>query len=250
MKVKAHFDSFNFSSFNMEAYFTDDSYLIETVKSIGVFEPHRWIQEFKKTLSSNIIEAKILHTSAGLTLPVKRFSSKPLKQTLELAGLKGYSEKSKFLLELLKRMWKEIQDEVITRIDVAIDFKGKVPTKVIKELSKSRTPFKYLNTVYSKTKSEKKTNPHLDIKVYNKALHANLDEEMERLEFCFKGGYFRGNLQIKDLDEASQKMSKTIKRMSGLDVDILTFKDCYKLLCILIFINMDLEPMIWCFQAL
>jgi len=232
MKVKGHIDSINFSSSDMEKYFTDESYHIETVKSVGVFEPKRWIQEFKKSLSSNIIEAKILHTSTGLTLPIKRFSAKPLKQTLEFAGLKGYNERSTFLLELLGKIWGKIQNEVVTRVDVAIDFKGKVPAEVIKQLNKCRTPFKYLNTTYSKTKSEKKTNPNVDIKVYNKALHANLDSEIERLEFCFKGGYFRGNFKIEELDEALQKMSKTIKRMAGLDVEISTLKSCYKLLCI------------------
>jgi len=225
MKTKAHFDSMNFSGTHLEDYFTTKAFVVEVVKSRGIFEPHRWLEEFGKPLTRNIVEAKIVHTQTGLTLPLKRFSTSQNKQTLEFAGLKGYCEKSNLLMKLLKELWDDIQNEVITRMDVAIDFKGKVPAKVIKKLSKSRTPFQYLNTTYCKTKSEKKTNPHLDIKVYNKALHANLDEELERLEFCFKGSYFRGKYKIKNLDAVQLKMTKTIKRMAGVDVEITTFKN-------------------------
>jgi len=225
MKIKSNIDSMNFSGTHLEDYFTSKAFVVEVVKSRGIFQPHRWLEEFGKPLTRNIVEAKILHTQTGLTLPLKRFSTSQNKQTLEFAGLKGYREKSNLLMELLNNLWVDIQNEIITRIDVAIDFKGKVPTKVIKTLSKSRTPFKYHNTTYSKTASEKKTNPHLDIKVYDKALHASLDYELERLEFCFKGAYFRGAYQIKDIDEVLLKMKRTIKRMSGLDVEVLTFKN-------------------------
>lgn len=214
----------NFSSTHLEEHLNSENYIIEVVKSIGVFEPYRWIEEFKKPLTRHIIEAKILHTSTGLTLPIKRFSVSQDKQTLEFAGLRGYSDKSKLLSELLKELWDDIQDEVIARLDVAIDFKGKVPNKVIKALSKSRTPFKYLNTTYSKTDKEKKSNPHLDIKIYDKGLHANLNYDLERLEFCFKGSYFRGKYKVKEIEKAYLIMQKTIKRFSGLDVEITPFK--------------------------
>jgi len=220
MKVKGHIDSMNFSGTHLEDYFTSKAFIVEVVKSRGIFEPHRWLEEFGKPLTRNIVEAKILHTQTGLTLPLKRFSTSQNKQTLEFAGLKGYREKSNLLMELLNNLWVDIQNKIITRIDVAIDFKGKVPTKVIKTLSKSRIPFKYYNTTYSKTASEKKTNPHLDIKIYNKALHAHLDYELERLEFCFKGSYFRGKYKVEDMNSISKKMKKTIKRMCGLDIEI------------------------------
>ena len=56
MKLKGVIDSFNFSSSQMESYFkNDENYSIEVVKSIGVFEPDRWVQEFKKPLTRNIV---------------------------------------------------------------------------------------------------------------------------------------------------------------------------------------------------
>jgi len=220
----ANIDSLNFSSSNLEMLVKNKDYRIETVKSIGIFEPYRWKEEFKKPLARNIVEAKILHTHKGLALPIKRFSSSQTKQTLEFAGLKGYNEKSKSLTELLKELWNTIQDEVITRIDIAIDFKGKVPSKVKTLLTKKRIPFRYLNTLYNKTVKEKKTNPNIDIKIYNKALFANLDYELERLEFCFKGSYLRGQYQVKDIEVLYTKMQKTIKRFTGLNIEILPFK--------------------------
>lgn len=224
MQVKGIIDSLNFSSTHLEAYLTSENYIIETVKSISVFTPKRWIEEFKKPLSRNIIEAKILHTSTGLTLPIKRFSISQDKQTLELAGLHGYNYKSKLLSGLLNDLMEHIQDEVITRLDVAIDFKGKIPNRVIKALCKNRKLFNWINSTYVKTQKEKKTNYHINICIYPKHLQSdnNLNEEMHRLEFSFKGAYFRGQYKLKDISKAYEKMRKSIKRLSGLDVEILS----------------------------
>ena len=200
--------------------FTNDDYIVEAVKSIDTFEPKRWLESFKKSLTRNIVEANILHTSSGLTLPIKRFSSNPQKQTIEFAGLHAYTAKSKLLRELLNELYGYIQDEVITRIDVAIDFKGKVPSKVIKTLQKSRTPFTYINTCYLKTDKERKTNSHINICIYPKHKKVHLDYEVERLEFSFKGSYFRGQFKVNELDSVLLKMQKTIKRFTGLDVVI------------------------------
>jgi len=43
---------------------------------------------------------------------------------------------------------------------------------------------------------------------------------MQRLEFSFKGAYFRGDLKVKDLSKAYEKMQKSIKRFTGLEVAI------------------------------
>ena len=204
----------------MESYFLDyDNYSIEMVKSIGVFEPHRWVQEFKKPLTRNIVEAKILHTSTGLVLPIKRHSRSPQKQTLEFAGLHGYTEKSKLLYGLLSSLLEHIQDEQIVRIDVAVDFKGKIPNRVVKQLCKDRVPFRFWNTTYFKSKSEKKKNYRLNIKTYSKSGKEKLGEEINRLEFVFLRGYFK-NIQVKDIEKSFKKMEKTIKRFSGLEVQI------------------------------
>ena len=219
MKFKGVIDSMNFSSENLEAYFRDEDYIIETVKSIGVFEPDRWVKEFKKSLTRNIIEAKILHTSTGLILPIKRHSRSQKMQVIEFAGLHSYTDKSKLLSELLSSLLEHIQDEQIVRLDVAIDFKGKIPNKVIKKLCEDREPFRFYNTTYYKTKSEKKQNNRLNIKTYSKSNKEKLGEEINRIEFVFLSDYFK-KIQVKDIKKSFKKMEKTIKRFSGVEVQI------------------------------
>ena len=220
MKLKGVIDSFNFSSSQMESYFLDnENYSIETVKSIGIFEPDRWVQEFKKPLTRNIVEAKILHTSTGLALPIKRQSRSQKMQVIEFAGLRGYNERSKLLRELLSYLLEQINSEYIVRLDVAIDFKGKIPSRVIKQLCNDRKPFKFWNTTYYKSKSEKKQNYHMNIKTYCKSKTKNETEDIYRLEFAFMRDYLK-KLQVKDLAKSFKKMEKTIKRFSGLEVEI------------------------------
>lgn len=220
MRAKGVIDSLNFSSSNLEELFCSEDYIIETAKGIGVFEPTLWVETFKRPLTRNIVEAKVLHTSNGLTVPIKRFSVSQNKQTLELAGLHGYNDKSPLLSELLRELIPIVQDEVITRVDVAIDYKGKIPNKVIKQLCASRVPFKWCNSTYLKTESEKKANAHINIILYPKHKKENLDYEIERLEFSFRGSYFRGQYFIKDIQAVCLKMQKTIKRFTGLEVNI------------------------------
>jgi len=220
MQVKGVIDSFNFSSEHLEAYFKrEENYSIEAVKSIGKFEPKRWIEEFKKPLTRNIIEAKILHTSMGLTLPIKRYSRSQRMQVIEFAGLQGYNERSRLLSGLLNDLMEDIQNEHIVRLDVAIDFKGKIPNRVIKQLCKDREPFKYWNTTYYKSKREKKQNNRLNIKTYCKSLMKNETQDIYRLEFSFLSSYLQ-KTKVKDIKKSFKKMKKTIKRFSGLDVEI------------------------------
>ncbi len=216
--IYAHIDSFNFKGEDLEMLFMNNNYSIQTVKSISTFEPQIWLQTFGKSLQRHIIEAKIVHTMMGLTIPLKRFASSPYKQTIEFAGLHSYTEHSKLLCKLLNDLYQHIQDELITRVDVAIDFKGAVPIKVLKALKKSRQPFHYKNSCYMKTNREKATNPHINICIYPKHKKENLDYELERVEFAFKGSYFRGNYLVKDLDSAILKMQKSIQRFTGLKV--------------------------------
>ncbi len=220
MKLNGVIDSLNFSSSQMESYFkNDDNYSIEAVKSIGVFEPHRWVQEFKKPLTRNIIEAKMLHTSTGLILPIKRNSRSQKMQVIEFAGLQAYTDTSKLLSELLKGLLEQIESEHIVRLDVAIDFKGKIPNRVIKKLCEDREPFRFWNTTYYKSKSEKKQNNRLNIKTYSKSNKEKLGEEINRLEFVFLRDYLK-KLQVKDIENSFKKMEKTIRRFSGLEVQI------------------------------
>lgn len=214
-------DSLSLRSDDFKQMFTSEDYIIVVAKSVGIFEPKLWSDTFKKSLTKSIIEAKILHTSTGLTIALKRYNRSPTKQTLDIAGLQGYDNKSKLLNNFLKAHYLEFMECEIKRIDICIDF-VKVPNRVIKKLCEKREPFQYANTCYYKTIKEKKTNDRIDIKRYNKQKEANLHKPMERIEFCFKGAYFSKEMKLKDLDKNFiSKMEKSIKNFSGLDVGII-----------------------------
>ena len=217
---RVNIDSLNVSDEYLEAMFIySNNYSLEAITSRRVFNPKAWSIAFGKALKQNIIEAKIIHTYLGLTLPLKIFSVTPKSQTLEFAGLHGYNERSRLLMQHLQELKSQLQYAKVTRIDIAIDFKGKIPKSIIKALSKHREPFKWKNTTYYKTAKEKRTNPFMDIKIYDKALHAKLDYPLYRLEFVFKGRYFKDVL-FKDIETSYKKMEKSIKKATGLSVKI------------------------------
>ena len=217
---KAVCDSLNLASEAMEAIFIHhQDYIIEAVKTKSVFIPKVWSVAFGKPLSKNIIEAKIIHTYLGLKIPLKTFASTPRSQTVEFAGLHGYNERSVHLTQHLQEMRSQLQYAKVTRMDIAIDFKGKIPKSIINALSKHREPFRWKNTTYYKTAKEKRTNPFMDIKIYDKALYAKLDYPLYRLEFVFKGRYFKDVL-FKDIATSYKKMEKSIKKATGLSVKI------------------------------
>lgn len=209
----------NLSSHSFEHHFSNDNYIIEEVKTVSVFNPKRWSETFKKALTKNIKEAKILHTSTGLTLPLKRYSASQNKQVLEVAGLQSYNDKSKLKQEFIKENSQELQECFLNRIDICIDME-KPPQRMFRKLNSKRKAFQYKNTIYWKTESEKKSNSQMDIKLYNKALKEKLDYPLHRLEFCLKSAYFK-NMKLKELDRnLLSKMEKTIYKFSGLKVRI------------------------------
>lgn len=213
-------DSLNLASEQMESIFIyHQDYKIETVKSKSIFKPDVWGKTFGKALTRNIIEAKIIHTYLGLKLPLKTFAVAQDRQTVEFGGLQGYNERSELLLQTLREMKSLLQQTRVTRIDVAIDYKGNIPKSIVKALCRTREPFRYGNTTYYKTAKEKKTNQKMDIKIYDKQKKEKLDHSLHRLEFVFKGSYFQ-NLLFKDLETVYQKMEKSIKKATGLSVKI------------------------------
>jgi len=218
-------DSLNLSSENMEAVFIHhQDYSIEAVKSRSIFKPKVWSATFGKALTKNIIEAKIIHTYLGLTLPLKTFAVTPKSQTLEFAGLHGYNERSRLLVQHLQELESQLQYARVTRLDVAIDFKGKIPKRVMDTIREHRPRCfdgkdHEFNTTYYKTAKEKKTNQKMDIKIYDKALRAGLDYPLYRLEFVFKSKYLNGVL-LKDVETIYKKMEKSIKKATGLSVKI------------------------------
>lgn len=175
MKSIGKIDSIDLRSKDFSQLFTSEDYIIEVAKSIGIFEPKLWKETFKKGLTKNIIEAKILHTSSGLTIPLKRYNRSPTKQTLDIAGLQGYDEKSELLNSFFEAHFLKFMECEISRIDICFDFE-KVPNRTIKRLCEKREPFQFRNTTYYKTAKEKKTNIKLDIKRYNKQKEANLSK--------------------------------------------------------------------------
>jgi len=221
MKCKrAVIDSLNLSAEQMESiFFYHQDYTIEAVKTKSVFEPTVWSATFGRALKRNIIEAKIIHTYLGLKIPLKTFAVTPKSQTVEFAGLHGYNERSKYLLQHLHELKSQLLHTRVMRLDVAIDFDGSIPKRVITHLKKNREPFKWKNTIYYKTAKEKKTNRVMDIKIYDKALHAKLDKPLHRLEFCFKSEYLKKVL-LKDVKSIYPKMEKSIKKATGLNVKI------------------------------
>lgn len=221
---RAIIDSLNLSDNHLEAIFIHkEDYIIETVKSNVVFEPKIWSKTFGKPLTKNIIEAKIIHTYRGMTLPLKTFARSPLSQTLEFAGLQSYNERSKQLVITLNELRGQLQHTRITRMDIAIDYKGEIPKRIIKALSKHREPSKWKNTTYYKTAKELenkvKSNPYMDIKIYDKAKKEKLDYPLYRLELVFKSKYLNG-LLFKDIKKSIKKMEKSIKKVTGLSVKI------------------------------
>ena len=225
---RANIDSLVLSDAHIEAIFIcNEDYSIQTVKSKSIFEPRVWSKTFGRKLKKNIIEAKVIHTHLGLCLPLKTFAVTPLNQSLELAGLHGYNERSQHLVNTLKALESQLQYARIRRIDVCLDYEGKIPMNILKALSKNREAFRYGNTTYYKTEKESKTNQRIDIKVYNKSHQAKLDGKLMRLEFCFKGSYF-DKLNMIDLDLAIKKMEKSIKRLAGITVKVSPIIDLKK----------------------
>lgn len=217
MSCKAFIDSINLKNCTFENMLNED-YVIEEVKTIGVFNPDRWKEEFGRKTTRNLIEAKIIHSFNGSVIPLKRHSINKHQQIIEFAGINGYTNKSKLLKDVLLELKEKLEDSHICRIDIAIDMQ-KIPQNIIQELLEKRTPFKFGYTTYYKTEKEKKTNQQIDIKHYNKAVKDKLPYPMERLEFCFKGQYFN-KIEFKDIETIFKKMQKGIKRFSGLEVEI------------------------------
>jgi len=211
----------NFGAFEFESLFKSDNYIIEDVKTIGVFQPKRWSTTFGKALTRNIVEAKIIHTSNGLTIPLKRYASAKEIQVIEFAGLQGYNERSELLKSLLIELIPKMQQCKIKRIDVCNDYSN-IPNRIIKKLCTSgREPFKFKNTTYYKTAKEKKSNSIIDIKRYNKQIKEKLHLPMERLEFVFKGAYFK-DITLEELNKKNlNRMEKTIFKFSGINSKII-----------------------------
>ena len=222
MKAKlANIDSLNVNDLSLWSIFDNHpNYLLETVKSLSVFDSLRWKQLTGKNLQRHIKGADIVHNNRGVELPLKLFA-RSQSPTLEFFGLMGYTEASRERLLAYKELKQHLLHAKITRLDICIDY-DKIPLKVLKTLKSYRneTHYKsYPNTTYYKSKSESKTNNYFDVKIYDKQKEANLSSPMIRLEFCFKSAYTKG-YTLKEIEKLLYKCEKTIKRATGITVKI------------------------------
>ena len=105
--------------------------------------------------------------------------------TITFAGLHGYNQRSKNLLEILLSLSENLLGYMITRIDVATDTKIK-PTRLLNKLDadKSRYKVQYKNTTYYNQRSRNVT-----IAYYNKGLKEKLSQKTHRVEYRFRGSY-------------------------------------------------------------
>lgn len=248
MRVKkAEIDSLNFTDEHLESLFIHHpNYTSSKVKGKGdIYKPDEWMEVFKKPMGKinkatgklyfPFIEASIISDiGSSLKFPLKRYAGNPKSQTVEFAGLHGYTERSEILrfnlLELLES--KRLDHTELSRSDICIDFMGEVPKGIIKNILKTGRKKKRVGTTdYYTSLSEKKSNPYFDIKIYNKTeqlqrLHGvKLGKVVYRLEFCFKRTYLKG-FKGRDINSEKlvKKQEKTIKKVTGKSIKISPFK--------------------------
>ena len=117
----------NLANFSFEHIFNNENYQIEPIKTVGTFEPKRWLETFGKSLTRNITEAKILHSNTGLELPLKRYS---------ISKKVGKAVTRNRIRRLIKENLKDIPD---LKDGYDIIFIGRIPSSEsdYKEIGKS-----------------------------------------------------------------------------------------------------------------
>lgn len=219
-----HIDSIILSSRSFEHIFKDESYfIIEIVKGMGIRKLYRWIQDFGKYISRNIVEAKIIHCFNGQKLALIRYSVNKHIQNLIFAGLYSYKddESSKYLKDILYKLWDELKECYVSRVDIAKDFIGKTPDYIIRSIMKKRSRiYPHKNTNYFKTAKEKKTNTTLNILEYDKAYKDGLKIKLRRVEFVFKKSYFT-KIILQQLYKEFPRLEKCFKGFTSNDIKII-----------------------------
>jgi len=245
MRVKKGIiDSLNFKDNHLEALFINrGNYTLNKVKGKGdIYKPKEWVEAFGKEMGKikngklyfPFVEAIIISDKgSSIKFPLKKYTWSSKSQTVEFAGLHGYTDRSKGLKYILMELLGQMKHMALTRCDIAIDFYDEViPKSIINNILKTgRKPKAVGTTIYYKSKSEKKSNPYFDIKIYNKTEEVHrmngvkLNKQIWRLELSFKTGYMRG-FKGEDIDseELIQKMEKTIKKITGKSIKISPFK--------------------------
>jgi len=220
-----HIDSCTLKSYVNNLHTDSEDYSILFYNKNSKEDNHEWYNQFGKRIPRNYPSTMILYHMSGAAIPIKVMRTKiGFLHTIEFAGLEQYSEKKMQKAiekkEALRGLESQLKNWSLGRVDIAIDYYGDLPDHIKRALRKlDRKIFKIGNTSYYKTPKEKKVNQYLNIVVYDKREKDKLDFPCTRLEFSFRGSYFKG-LQLKDLDEAIKKMEKSIKKYLDLTIKI------------------------------
>ena len=133
--------------------------------------------------------------------------------TITFAGLHGYNQRSKNLLEILLSLSDNLIGYMITRIDVCTDTKIK-PTRLLNKLDadKNRYKVQHKNTTYYNQKSRAVT-----IAYYDKGLKEKLSQKIHRVEYRFGGSYLNKKFywSKEGLEELYKRLETYVFRAFG-----------------------------------
>lgn len=229
--IPAAIDSINLASPSFGSLFHyRPNYKIEPLKRKGRGNDKRHRELFGKSFNNIVngerkcpfIEIDAIHSTRGVVFPLKVHAASKDSQTIQFAGLQRYDNRSEQLKEIIFELYEDLQDIIIKRMDICIDFDGELPKEVNISLKrKKRKPKKTENTTYYKTANEGKSNNYINILVYDKGEKENINfiEKVTRLEFQFKGSYWK-SLKFKDMDIAVASLEKSIKSFTGMEISI------------------------------
>lgn len=216
---RAFIDSLNLSTFSLDFRTSKSDYSVNYLEKNVKEDQEEFRKCFGTTIPGNVAGAAIVYPLTGGAIPVKTYVRKGhLSHVIEFAGLHSYTPKSDEVIDAFHLLRDDLQDAIINRLDVAIDYK-RLPGKVKDHLIKTRQPFIYKNSQYMKTAKEGKKNNYISVVIYDKAKKEELHEERTRLEISFRGQYFKGET-LKDLQALTSRMKKSIKKLTGIDVKI------------------------------
>ena len=228
----AHIDSLNLCSPVLSSFFiNNDNYKVECLKNKSKHDTGKCLEYFGDTFLNETKEGKCvcpfveidaIMCHQKIMIPMKLHARSKKSPTVEFAGLKRYDDRADTLKMVLCEVSPYVQDSIIKRIDIAIDFVGRIPNKVHKGLVRRRTVHKEGTTRYYKTRGEGKRNPAVNIIAYDKGKKENLqlEKKLLRLEYQFLAPFI-GKVMLKDIDELIKKIERRINKDTLLNIKVL-----------------------------
>ena len=230
--TKAKIDSINLTDGSLiSRFFYNKNYKIVIIKRRGYCNNKLYIKTYGKSLFNRVngrgispyTEVYTIQHINGIEVPLKVPNSSKKQQTVEFAGLERYDTRSKKLNIVLCELWEDLQYSKLNRIDVCVDFKKRIPAKVIKTLKKSRDEDIYLNSKYFKTKHQKKRNSVVNIIIYDKSKKEKNYSmgKLIRMEFQFYAPFFN-KMRLKDFQKAIHKIETRINKNTSLNIKVMS----------------------------